>query len=187
LRFVTLEGDPSRAANDGAIRKLVKSNAYRSRKALAGIQATPNQTDSSSVPILKIDLVAGKSRFALSSRKPLKRVRRQAASYSGCKSNDEYLEVETKSVLTETTVNSVANFNVPGDAYHASHGYSRRIRCQPQYSPASPTVITKLKIQTTAPFFTSDESTDTVIVNLHPVIGQALDMQHLFYDLVGLA
>ncbi|KAH9223415.1 hypothetical protein DL95DRAFT_517576 [Leptodontidium sp. 2 PMI_412] len=169
LRFITLDGDPSHAANDDAIRKLVKSNAYRSRKALAGLQAIPNQTASSSVPTLNNGLVAGKSRFALSSRKPLKRVRRQAASYSRCKSNDAYLEFDNTSVVPETTMNSIAN--VPDDAHQPSHGYSRSIQCQLQTSPASLPPLTELKILTTAQYFTS----------------QIVDMQHLFYDLVGAA
>ncbi|KAG4440018.1 hypothetical protein IFR05_004468 [Cadophora sp. M221] len=169
LRFITLDGDPSHAANDDAIRKIVKSNAYRSRKALAGLQAIPNQTDSPSASTLSSSLVAGKSRFALSSRKPLKRVRRQAASYSGCKSNEAYLEFNTTSVLPETTIKPTTN--VLDNSHHSSHRYSRSIQCQIQPWPASLPPSIELKIQTTAQYFTS----------------QILVMQHLFYDLVGVA
>ncbi|CZR70130.1 uncharacterized protein PAC_20031 [Phialocephala subalpina] len=171
LKFITLDGDPSHAANDDTIRKLVKSNASRSRKGLAGLQGSPNQTASSPVPVSNSGLVSGKSRFALSSRKPLKRVRRQAASHPGGNLKDKQQGINIPGPNRETGGNSLTNLNVPNATQCLSLGSHRSIRFQPQYSPGSLPVITKSKVQTMAQHFFS----------------QVVDMQHLFYDLVGLS
>ncbi|KAG4421141.1 hypothetical protein IFR04_005784 [Cadophora malorum] len=171
LRFITLDGDPSHAAKDDTTRKLVKSNASRSRKALAGFQGSPNYTGPSPVPTLNSGLAAGKSRFSLSSRKPLKRVRRQAASHSGAKFEHGYLKSDTTSAPRETIVYSVSNLEIPNDAHRPSHGSLRSIQFQPQDSPAPLPAIKKSKTQTMA----------------QQLLSQVKDMQHMFYDLVGLA
>jgi len=193
LRFITLDGDPSHAAKDDTTRKLVKSNASRSRKALAGFQGSPNYTGPSPVPTLNSGLAAGKSRFSLSSRKPLKRVRRQAASHSGAKFEHGYLKSDTTSAPRETIVYSVSNLEIPNDAHRPSHGSLRSIQFQPQDSPAPLPAIKKSKTQTMAqqrmytPFLIPDESIGSATSNLETVLSQVKDMQHMFYDLVGLA
>lgn len=154
FRFITLNGDPSRAANDHSIRKLVKSNASRSRKSLAGPQAITGRASSSPVPASNNGLISGKSRFALASRKPLKR-----------------LEIKIRGPIHDTNGNSLTNLNDSKVPQCLSFGSPKSIQFHPQYSTSSLSTTTKLKVVTMAQHFFS----------------QVVDMQHVFYDLVGLS
>ncbi|KAF8850898.1 hypothetical protein BDZ45DRAFT_751259 [Acephala macrosclerotiorum] len=170
FRFITLNGDPSRAANDHSIRKLVKSNASRSRKSLAGPQAITGRASSSPVPASNNGLISGKSRFALASRKPLKRVRRRLTSHLGGKLRDEQLEIKIRGPIHDTNGNSLTNLNDSKVPQCLSFGSPKSIQFHPQYSTSSLSTTTKLKVVTMAQH-----------------CNQVVDMQHVFYDLVGLS
>ena len=168
LRFVTLDGDPSHAAKTDTIRKLVKSNANRSRKALAGSQARPNHTDSSPVSALDSGFITGKSRFALSSRKPLKRVRRQALSCSGDMFKSESLQPDsTESGLGDTVVTPSANTDASTNVHGLSYGSPQ----DSSASLASSPIITKSIIQSMAqhcmyaPFLIPDDFNHSTSTN----------------------
>ena len=98
LRFITIEGEPSKACNDEAIRKLIRTNARRSGHRgktpraespapLIAPAPDPTRGVASQIP--------GRTRFALLSRKPMKRVRRRVP--VGSPSND--IEEDTLQVI----------------------------------------------------------------------------------------
>lgn len=137
--------------------------------------------------------MSGKSRFALSSRKPLKRCRRQAASHSGRKLKDEQLDFGILSSIHDTDGNSLTSLNVPKASQIISLGSPRSLQFQPQYSPTSLSVTTMSKVETMAqhcmwfPFFIADVRASGAATNLKTVFSQVVDMQHVFYNLVGLS
>ncbi|TVY44003.1 hypothetical protein LSUB1_G001775 [Lachnellula subtilissima] len=92
LKFVTLGGNPAEVANDDSVRKLIRSNASRStRRGGASLESSTGTSNMVLVPASHRDLASGKSRFALTPRKPLKRVRRQAPRKSGNSLKAEHL------------------------------------------------------------------------------------------------
>lgn len=77
LQFIIFDDNPSQITSDDSIRRIVRSNARRARNGGAGLQSTINEPRIS--PALENNVESGKSRFALTSRKPITRVRRKAA------------------------------------------------------------------------------------------------------------
>jgi hypothetical protein len=86
LKFITIAGEPSQAVNTKAIRKAIRSNASRSVH-IDGGSLIDNPAFSVATPVVTQDrgLTApctGRTRFALWSRKPMKRVRHRHAAES---------------------------------------------------------------------------------------------------------
>jgi hypothetical protein len=81
LKFITIEGEPSKATNDEAIRKIIRTNARHSGQKEKGAPADHSIQPIAPAPVIVSGLpskIPGRTRFALSSRKPMKRVRRRA-------------------------------------------------------------------------------------------------------------
>lgn len=94
-KFITLDGDPCQAAHDDAIRRLVRSNASRAaRRGEPDFLSSSAQPSAVSVPTSESGIVPGTSRFALSSRKPMKRVRRRGPSKARGTPKDECLDAQ---------------------------------------------------------------------------------------------
>jgi hypothetical protein len=83
LKFITIAGEPSQAANNNAIRKVIRSNASRSVH-IGGGSLLDNPAFSVTTPVKTQERglttpCTGRTRFALWSRKPMKRVTRRHA------------------------------------------------------------------------------------------------------------
>jgi hypothetical protein len=86
FKFITTAGEPSQAANNKAIRKAIRSNASRSVH-IGGGSFIDNPAFSVATPVVAQERglttpCTGRTRFALWSRKPMKRVRRRHAAES---------------------------------------------------------------------------------------------------------
>jgi hypothetical protein len=81
LKFITIAGEPSQAANNKEIRKVIRSNASRSVH-IGGKSLIDNPAFSIVTPVVTQERglttpCTGRTRFALWSRKPMKRARRR--------------------------------------------------------------------------------------------------------------
>jgi hypothetical protein len=86
LKFITIAGEPSQAANNKAIRKVIRYNASRSVH-IRGGSLIDNPAFSIATPVVTQERglttqCTGRTRFALWSRKPMKRFRRRHAAES---------------------------------------------------------------------------------------------------------
>jgi hypothetical protein len=82
LKFITIEGEPSKATKDEAIRKPIRINARRSGQKGKGTPADHPIRPVAHAPVVVGGLpseIPGRTRFALSSRRPMKRVRHRTA------------------------------------------------------------------------------------------------------------
>jgi len=133
LTFVTLDGDPSQVAANDSIRKLVRSNATSSRS------ISRHEVNTSVMQLQGHDPSEGRSRFALVSRKPMKRARRKAVSNSGG------VEVQKQAPLLAGR--RVNKFVSDSQQCHLL-GLPGRMTIRPTYLSAYMPVITKAKVST---------------------------------------
>jgi hypothetical protein len=150
MKFVTLGGNPSQVANDDAIRKLVRSNASRStRRGGEGLQSNISPPNPILVPASQSSLASGKSRFALASRKPLKRVRyRQAPSKSGGRLKVGHPNAQIPPPDPTGGQDGILELIVSNDSQRLLLGYPGSMLIQPTYSSTYMAVKTKSKVST---------------------------------------
>lgn len=144
LCFITLDGDPTAAASDAMIRRLVKSNASRARKEVAKVQHSAVLQSGTSIAVSRNDGSKGKSQFALSSRKPLKRTRRQAPPHNPT--------IDKRALVTYKSASPGPDLAI---APSVKIGYQRQymqiprsLAFQPQYSATWLSVTVRPQVET---------------------------------------